>query len=339
MVVIHLKGLKKATAKGRVYWYHRATGKRLKSEFGTAEFIAEVSALDKFTNNLSVNPRSLGALIEAYKRSPDFQRLAIRTKKDYNYLFNYLQSIHDMPLSQIDTPFILGVRDRAFEAHKRKFANYIVQILGTLFSYGLPRGLITNNPAKGVPVIPRPRGMPKQNRPWSEKEIEVFFDGAPQALRIATALGLYAGMRQGDVVKALKSIYDGHGIHWQQNKTGEDIYLFAPKKLRQELDKAPKDSLYLVCRNDNRPYKQEGFKTVFFRRIKMLQDQKLLGENLTFHGLRHTAAKHLAEAGCDTRDIAAVLGHRTEDMAKMYAESEDKRNRAKAAILKLESKK
>lgn len=221
MVIMHLKGVKRVKSKGRYYHYHRATGKPIKAEFGTAEFAEEVAALDRSATTQSTRPHTLGALISAYKSSPEFQRLAPRTKKDYNYLLNYLQSIHDMPLAQINTPFVLGVRDKAFSAHKRKFANYIVQIMGTLFAYGLPRGLIATNPAKGVPIIPRPRDTPKQNRPWSDREIDTYFDGAPQSMRIAMALGLYAGMREGDVVKALKSIYDGVGIKWRQSKTGE----------------------------------------------------------------------------------------------------------------------
>ena len=158
-------------------------------------------------------------------------------------------------------------------------------------------------------------------------------------LNEAYAHGYRNGMREGDVVKALRSAYDGHSIQWKQRKTGEDIYLFAPKKLKEELDKSDKGSLYLVSRIDGGPYTQSSFRTMFFNRIRLLKDQGKLGNNLTFHGLRHTAAKNLAEAGCDTRDIAAVLGHKTDSMAKMYAEGESKKQRAKAAILKLEGTK
>ncbi|HEV2551253.1 MAG TPA: tyrosine-type recombinase/integrase [Stellaceae bacterium] len=59
---------------------------------------------------------------------------------------------------------------------------------------------------------------------------------------------------------------------------------------------------------------------------------------LTFRGLRHTVGKKLAEAGCDARTIAAVLGHQTEDMARHYAKQEDARRRTSAAIRKLERK-
>jgi hypothetical protein len=44
----------------------------------------------------------------------------------------------------------------------------------------------------------------------------------------------------------------------------------------------------------------------------------------------------LDEAGCDTRTIAAVLGHRSEVMARHYSEEGDRRRRAVVAIRKLE---
>ena len=339
MVIMHVRGVKRAKAKGRVYYYHRVTGKRIQAEFGTAEFAQEVAALDRSVIGTENRPESLGALIALYKTSPEYNRLAARTKKDYSEILDYLKPLNEMPVAQVDSAFILGLRDKAFKDRKRRFANYVVQIMSLLFSYAVPRGKAKLNVALGVPKIPRPRDMPKQNRPWSDKEAETFMDGAPLPLRIGVALGLYVGMREGDVVKALRSAYDGNSIQWKQRKTGEDIYLFAPKKLKEELDKSDKGSLYLVSRIDGGPYTQSSFRTMFFNRIRLLKDQGKLGNNLTFHGLRHTAAKNLAEAGCDTRDIAAVLGHKTDSMAKMYAEGESKKQRAKAAILKLEGTK
>jgi integrase len=63
-----------------------------------------------------------------------------------------------------------------------------------------------------------------------------------------------------------------------------------------------------------------------------------VGPGLTFHGLRHTAGKVLDELGCDTRTIAAVLGQRSEAMARHYSEEGDRRRRAVVAIKKLEQR-
>lgn len=88
------------------------------------------------------------------------------------------------------------------------------------------------------------------------------------------------------------------------------------------------------CRG--RPLTESGFRSLFFRFIRALEAEGAVGKGLTFHGLRHTAGRMLADAGCDTRDIQAVLGHRTSAMSEHYAKEADTRRRASAAITKLE---
>jgi integrase len=55
-----------------------------------------------------------------------------------------------------------------------------------------------------------------------------------------------------------------------------------------------------------------------------------------YHGLRHTAGKALAEAGCTEHQIAAVLGHRTLAMVQHYTRAARQKRLSTAAIGKLE---
>lgn len=85
-------------------------------------------------------PGTLGGLIEAYRASPEFrEQLAPRTRSDYQKVFNYLATIESMPIVQIDEAAVIAFRDRAFLQRKRRFANYVVQVLRLLFSWGKPR--------------------------------------------------------------------------------------------------------------------------------------------------------------------------------------------------------
>jgi len=74
---------------------------------------------------------------------------------------------------------------------------------------------------------------------------------------------------------------------------------------------------------------------MFFRLIGRLEAAGTIQPGLTFHGLRHTAGKALAERGGEPRMIAAMLGHRTLQMAAHYSEEADRRKLASAAIEKL----
>ena len=58
--------------------------------------------------------------------------------------------------------------------------------------------------------------------------------------------------------------------------------------------------------------------------------------DLHFHGLRHTTATALAEAGCTSREIMAITGHQTEQMVKLYTQGWSKRSWPPAPSRKLE---
>ena len=52
------------------------------------------------------------------------------------------------------------------------------------------------------------------------------------------------------------------------------------------------------------------------------------------HGLRFKAARRLAEIGCDLDDIAAITGHRTAAMARVYS---TRAERASKSITRLDA--
>ena len=72
-MILRIKGIKKARAKGRVYYYHRKTMTRLPGDPGSTEFIAKLRELEVPKPS---GPRSgtLGALIAAYKQAAQVQR-------------------------------------------------------------------------------------------------------------------------------------------------------------------------------------------------------------------------------------------------------------------------
>src|SRR5262249_23667903 len=121
-------------------------------------------------------------------------------------------------------------------------------------------------------------------------------------------------------------------------KTSDPVWLPAHRDLRAILDETAKTrrAVTIVTNQAGTAYTGNGFRTLFFRLIKKLEEAGQVGPGLTFHGLRHTAGKMLADVGCDTRRIATVLGHRSEVMARHYSEEEDRRRRAVVAIKRLE---
>jgi len=85
-----------------------------------------------------------------------------------------------------------------------------------------------------------------------------------------------------------------------------------------------------------RTLKESGLAKAFRTLILRLERERKIGDSLTFHGLRHTAGKMLADLGADPRAIQALLGQRSLSMAIHYSQEADRRRAASAAVQFLE---
>ncbi len=318
-MILRIKGVKQGKSKsGRIYYYHRKTGTPLPGQPGTTEFMDALARLSPNGDATKKSPTgdTLGVLIIEYKSSPEWNDRASRTREDYDRVFNYLAPLGQMPLKQIDSGFLYALRDKALAAHKRRFANYTLQVLRLLFNWAIRRGRWTTaNPAVAVELVKRPRGAPEANRPWTPEELDAVLAAAPPELRVAIALGAFVGLREGDVVTVSWANYDGHTFGVKTSKTGEWIDVRAHYRLREILDATPRLSPNIVVGARGRPYTLNGFTGRFFKLIRRMEARGEVGPDLTFHGLRHTIATWLAEAECDPRTIGAVLGQKSTAMS------------------------
>jgi len=337
MVEITVKGINKVKAKGRTYYYHRVTGTRIRAEFGTPAFLTEVEQLTGRTSSgVQTSRGTLGALIEGYRKSPEFTQLAARTRADYQKVFDYLQPLAGDALNEFDKRAIIEIRDAAFAKRKRRFANYTVAVLSLLFNWGVRRGLCESNPVRDTPKLRRPRSLPKANRRWTREELQIVLAAAPRELKLAIALAVCTGMREADVLRFPWSGYKDGYVTTRALKTGAPIEMPAHPLLRELADAAPRTSPVMVVGAKGQPFTGSGLRQRFFGLVRDLREKGLVGEGLTFHGLRTTCATLLAEAGCDTQTIMAITGHTTEAMVAHYTRDASRKGRAKAAIEKLE---
>jgi integrase len=341
MVEFRVPGVKVYRSGKKRYAYHRKTGKRIRAPFGTSAFVAEVERIERGEKEPRAVPGTLGILIERYRGSPEFAALAPRTQADYQKVFDYLKPLAVDLLDDINAAYVLDVRDAAFVAHKRRFANYVLAVLRLMLKWGAARDLVALNAAAAVPKLRRPRDAPKANRAWTDAECETVLAETQGGVRVIFALGMFAGMREGDAVRAQRSWYDGAWLRWSQGKTGNVVELPADVRLKAILDAAiaarggTVTPIYLAVGRRGQPYTENGFRTMFFRLVRRLEKEGRVGPDLTFHGLRHTAGKVLGDLGTDLRTIAALLGHKTEAMAAHYSQEADRRRRAAAAVSRL----
>lgn len=337
-------------SKGSTYYYHRATKARLKAEFGTPEFDAEIRSLDLLTPQKTA-PNSLGALIDLYLASPEFtSELAPRTRVEYQTILGLVAGIRPMPLSVINGGFLLKLRDKIFKKHRRRRANYVLQVLSLVFSWGLGRDHVVTNPALGVPHLKLPKNHVSLNRPWKVDEFYKVLGRAQTATRIAVAFGGYAGVSEGDVLllgpknliteqrELVIATADGEKTVTQvvrilsfiRKKTGVKVH----QELHPELVTVLKVECvgdrykrHLVARRDGDGYTEDGFRANLRKVIQALIKEGEVDKGLTFHGLRHFVGTTLATNGADNKTIMAILGQKTAKMAELYSEEFDRKTR------------
>jgi integrase len=325
-----LKGVHKVTSKGRTYYYHRPTKTRIVARYGTIDFDREVTALNARTARRDDRPGTLGGLITAYRASPEYAAKKPRTRALDETILAWLAPIADMPLHQVTPPFVIGLRDRMLAAHKRVKANQLLNLIGAIWRWGLPRDITKGAiPTTGVPKIARPKGMKIRNRRWTMDEIRFFVERVP-SLRLAVLVAAYTALRESDVAALAWSAYDGERLLVQQGKTGDMVWMPVHPALKAILDELPREHEQIVTGPFGKPFKSGQAIAWLFNTSKRRIAE--IPKDLTFHGLRHTVASGIADRGGDTRDIMSVTGHRTEAMASKYAEQADRQRRAKKAI-------
>jgi integrase len=324
--VSRVKGIKRYRhpKTGITYCYHRKSGQRILAAFNTPEFHIELAAIEKSLKIIEPAAGSLGLLIKEYRNSPNWGILRPHTQLSYERVFHVLKPLEDMPLVQIDRPFLIALRDKKLlSRHKRWMANYAITVLSIVFRFGADRGLISSNPlSERVTKIRASRDQPIRNRPWTEDESRIVMELAPPQLLLPLALAMFAGFRKADFLTVtLSAVKDGK-IGVRTSKRGVPVMVPIHPILQQAMEVRPKSSAVTIAVNSRgEPWTETGFNASYAKFRGSLERKGLVAAGLTPHGLRHTLATRLRESGADDRTIADILGQKSVSMARMYSEN------------------
>ena len=340
MTKVRVRGVHAVKVGGKTYYYHRATRTKLNaSPDDPAAFAAEVAGLDAFVPKIEAPKlHTLGGLIAAYKRSPEWQGLKPDTQKGYQRAFNAIQKLDGVTTHEIEQKTVLAIRDRVFETNGRWLANMVVSVLSVVFGWGVPRGFLPANVAKGVPKI-RKRGGEVANKAWTWAEVDVLLKRATGGLRKAIALAYFTGMRKKDIVELRIDARIAHRgeIEFGSSKPGRSISVFEAKRLSAILDEPDtRPGEFLVVNQAGEPYTRDGLDTMFDRLKRELVTEKVIRPGLTFHGLRKSLGKDAADAGFSENDIAGALGQANPASARPYTVEAKQKAAARRVIKTLE---
>lgn len=329
-------------AKGHEYHYFRTrTGGRetripLRGTPWSADYLAHYAELKETSNGAPKQsrkpPGSLGAMIEAFRRSPEFTQLAPKTQRDYSKALERLEILLDFPAAAIKRSDIVKLRNKAQIASGARAADLFISVASRAFGIGLDLGFVDLNPAREIKRI----AQSESYQPWPV-EARAAFETSNPPLHLMTAyrIGLWTALRIGDVVRLGRQHDDGAGFTLRPSKTrkssGVEIYIPAYSELRTHIETLPAGHLLFVTRGDGTPLRADTLSKEFRAWLKTIGI-----DGLHFHGLRHTTGTALAERGASAHEIMAILGHTTLQMAERYTKRAQQRQLAKSGMQKLE---
>lgn len=325
---------------GKRRWYFRRFGKRtpLPGKPGDPEFQrAYADALKASTRNITTKikagPRSMSALIRAYRSSPAFLSCKPQTRNAYNQALNEIEDLWGKyPADGLTRAKVNELMANRIDDKKR--ANRLHKRLRALMELAVDIGWIAVNPVGAKrPYRVKTDGFPA----WPELDILRFHKrwerGTKQ--RLAFDLILYLGQRSIDTVAMHRNHIENGRIRVAQEKTGAVLWIRLHSELLATLEAGLIGGMFLIETEEGRPRSVKGF----YNWIKTAMRKAGCDSKLSPHGGRKAAATRLADCGCSAAQICAITGHKSVAEMERYIQERDQIKLADSAIEILERRK
>jgi enterobacteria phage integrase len=273
-------------------------------------------------------PGTIESLIRSYIASTEFKTLRVTTKSGYSFQMESLRREHGhRTVAGLDRERI-GKLVAPF-ANKPGAALARLKMLRVLIRHAILLGWLQHDPSLG---IKRPKGG--EVRSWTEAEIAQFeahwLVGTKE--RLGFALMLFTGQRRSDVHRMTWADVTGDSIKVVQQKTGAKLMIPLHAELRAIVSQTKREHVAILFNGRGKAFTAPGF-SVWMRKAITAAGLPIECQP---HGLRKAAGRRLAEAGCSSRELMAVLGHKTLAEAERYTRDADQVRLATAAVARLQ---
>lgn len=271
--------------------------------------------------------RSLGALIDRYYQTATWKRLKPSTRRvEYNIFERIREIAGDKPAATMPRPAITKIVDSM--ADRPAAANAFLRAFRKLMKLAIREEWRSDDPTAVIETVSyRKEGFVS----WEEAHIEQFLARHPAGSkpRLALMLLLYTAQRRSDVVGMGWHHVTGDHIAVKQNKTGHFLSIRMHPTLAAELAHLDRSAPAFLLSEWGKPFVAASFGNWFRARC----NEAGLA-NLSAHGLRKSASRRLAEAGCTPHEIAAITGHKTLKEVTRYTAAANQRALAEAGLAK-----
>jgi integrase len=308
-------------AKGYVYFVRGGMCQRIKAAPGSADFAAEYAML--LRGKAAPSRTTFRALIEAYRKAPEWAKLAANTRKSYERSMTYiLVNAGAVDVRTFRRRHAIEMRN-ALADHPTT-ANRRIGFLSALLKWGVNADFCTVNVAAKIPTLD---AVGRKRGPWPQDLVEAFRARATGRTALLFDLLTETGQRINDVLSMRWPDLDGDGISLTQAKTKNTVYIPLTARLRASLAQAPRKGLFIVCQDNGL---RVGYNLAW--KDVMAIRREIGAEAYDIHALRHYAASQIAALPGMTADhVRAITGHSAVDMVRLYSGKAMQKARAKEA--------
>jgi integrase len=336
--MIRLKWVQRFTDKetGNTYYYFRKPRTkrvRLPGAPGTDEFMAAYQGAMRVPHfdigEKRTKPGSVSAAIIAYYHAA-FPRLSPASRTTYRGIAERFRKEHGD--KQIATLTKQHIEHMLFKlANKPGAAVNFLKVLRGMMKVAVKLGFREDNPCHSI-TIESSRTAKVGFREWGEDEIAKFEAKHPigTRARLALALLLYTGQRRGDVVRMGRQHESKSFLKVVQQKTKVELSIPIHPELRKIIDATTTSNMTYLLTQYDEPFTVAGFSN-WFR--DMCEEAGIFG--FPAHGLRKSACRRLANAGCSVHQIMSISGHKTMKEVERYTRGYDQERSAVLAMQKV----
>jgi integrase len=293
---------------------------------GSAVFLdAYQKLLEDFEPQRRAPDGTLDALAQIYFASPAFLKNKASTQRAYrSNLRAFLDKWGDAPVGLLETDDLAEII--GLMADRPGAANNLIKRLRALFKIARRKGWVSFDPTEDIPYF-----KTGEIHTWNAGEHAAFVrHHQPGTMaRLAYMAHLHTGQRKGDIVRLPMPKKASEPIRLVQEKTGKRLEIPLAPALWQEIKRHTRRPSLLVT-SFGKPFTANGYGNWFRERCREAE----LPERCSSHGLRKSAAKDLAEAGCSAHEIQAITGHGTLKEVERYTRAAEQSRLAKSALAK-----
>ena len=271
------------------------------------------------------------ALVRSYLATPKFQKYAEETRRTWTRELNFAArpdllgtlSIQEIRPALVQA-FFDGLTDRP---GKQRVA---LAAFRQLERWAVLRDILPRQITFGIELEDCDGG----HTPWTDEQVDLAIKHARPDLARVVLLAANTGQRGSDLVRMGPTdleTFDGiEGIRIVQKKTGREQWIPINSTLAAAMATWERRPGPFLTRPDGRPWKRTDLSTAWgWHRDTNPALAPLKG--LVLHGLRSYACVALVRAGCNTRQIADVVGMSEKTVAR-YTRLSSQQANASAAV-------